>query len=561
MVGRSPTKLWLSSTLIGAIVALSLIMTHMQQVNSALPWVITIIGGGAGLAVLYVCYNAWHTVSTKHLERKALVQEIARADIDQSNRQALEQRRLDLELARIQAEERRMELEHERLMMAAIWNSQHVIVPEGSTAVFTDQDKPYIPIQSPRSHPQIAAPLAREMQQEEERPIPAPIDVFTLMQTGQWALSNESLLLAVGPDGPVTVDYALAWHIALAGSTGGGKTNELRLLLAQMVGFYDTYYISPAFAPVKANHEDWRQIQERLAGPVARTGAEIELRLHWACNTLKARQDAEFNGDYSWKGKKIYVVIDEYKEVIARYKEAPDDVSVLLRQARQYEIFIVVAAQDFLIKSIGGDSGARDCYRTALYFGGDPNTCRALLDAKGTFPFEEDLGKSGHMVLRTKSTKMSQARAPFMSNRAIYIMLGWPDDPILDDAPVTAFGTQPGRSGTPDNEHNHAPLPPSPKRATMTVEAGDIERTTGSLARDTDEPVEAVGRIINASPHGPELGKDDWLMTDDQISKFISEYRKNPSNKKQCLKNAGCNNHHYKHANWLLSTYNLEGTR
>jgi len=182
---------------------------------------------------------------------------------------------------------------------------------------------------------------------------------------------------------------------------------------------------------------------------------------------------------------------------------------------------VVVAAQDFLIKNIGGDSGARDCYRTALYFGGDPVTCRALLDIQGTLPYEQDLGKDGLLVLRTRSTQVTQARAPFMSNRAIYELLGWPADPILDDSPLMA----PVRSGThpePDGTTVMEPLqPPLTRTEYLAPRHHGFEGSTGTPERvvDTDAgPAEPGSAMVPA-------GTDEKHFTPIQEMELIRRYR------------------------------------
>ena len=80
---KPKTMAWFSCTLIGAIVALALLMMHASTIDAALPIVFDVIGGGAGLAALYVLCNAWHKVSTKHLERKSIKLEIARSNSEQ----------------------------------------------------------------------------------------------------------------------------------------------------------------------------------------------------------------------------------------------------------------------------------------------------------------------------------------------------------------------------------------------------------------------------------------------------------------------------------------------
>lgn len=507
------------------------------------------------------------------------------------NEDRREQRRLLLEEAerrerlRIERErhEHELQLERERhereldLQWRTFQLQQHLALTRagydanGNPPIFLHEDGRYtlLPPANPPYRPLLTQLKASDDQRpggtQPEQALPPPIDAYDLLASGQWTPSPGMLLLAIGAGGAlIQVAITLAWHIALAGATGGGKTNHLRLLLAQLVKHSEVYYLSPAFAPIKANHEDWRQIEAHLAGPVACDAGGIQARLQWAVEMYQYRQEQERAGDFTWQQKPIYLVIDEYIAVCKRYPEAAKDVSELLRFARQYQVFVIVASQDFLIKNIGGDSGARDCYRTALYFGGDPTTARALLDISGTLPYEQDLGKEGLLVLRTRSTQVSQARAPFMSNRALYQLLGWPTDPILDDRPVSQaqagpVGTQWGTAGYPPME----PLQPKANRQEAmgpTLRFGPSSGpSTGNLQRVVDALAEPLGTGPTRVPEPlgePEQSREEKRFTPEQEMRFIRLYRAHP-NIRECLRAMQLGNRYYAYASRLVEARKL----
>jgi hypothetical protein len=490
--------------------------------------------------------------------------------VHESNR---EYRRLSIEEENAK-QQRQLARERQEAELA-LWQQhfqlqQHLAL---TRAGYDDNGNPPILLHQPDTHVMLLPagmppyrPTKEQVQQaalppvEEAKQLPPPVDVYTLLSTGRWLPHKGMLFLAISTAGLVQIALDLAWHIALAGSTGGGKTNQLRLLLPQMVRWYTVYYISPAFAPIKSNHEDWRPIQARLAGTVARLSHEIEFRLQWTVEELRRRQDAEYNGDISWKNNPIYIVIDEFKEVCKRYPGAADDVCDLLRQARQYKIFVILAAQDFLIKNIGGDSGARDCYRTALYYGGDPNTARALLDVSSPFPFnEQDLGTEGRLVLRTKTTETSEARAPFMSNRAIYELLGWPNDPILDDVPVsfahnpTAWGLSQNGGDTEMEPFPSHPAVPGDFGKTSCLWEGRDGPSTGDLENTVEADSEPSG---TQSQQSPSVQK---RFSQEQEVKFIRLYRHH-GNIKDCLRVMRLGNAYGAHAKEIVEQRKLRRT-
>ena len=95
---------------------------------------------------------------------------------------------------------------------------------------------------------------------------------------------------------------------------------------------------------------------------------------------------------------------------------------VELREGRKVNLFLVGAAQDFLVKSVGGTGAVRDCYRTAFYVGGDQTSARVLLDVKGRVD-DGQLGR-GLAMLRSKATPTAQVvRVPLASNGTLARLL------------------------------------------------------------------------------------------------------------------------------------------
>lgn len=170
----------------------------------------------------------------------------------------------------------------------------------------------------------------------------------------------------------------------------------------------------------------------RLQAPVAREAAEISALLTYFMKVFKDRQNREQLTPK--RGSDIFLVIGEWPVVVEECPEAVDKVSRLLRQARQYGIHVVAEYQDALVKTIGGSSGTRANYGTVYFAGGDPTTARALLrPPEGMKLNLNGLGKEGAVYLRSHSNAVITGRVPFFSNQALYMLLGFPEDPVTDD--------------------------------------------------------------------------------------------------------------------------------
>lgn len=273
-----------------------------------------------------------------------------------------------------------------------------------------------------------------QQQQIEGPRFPHPRDFAEIL--GAFAPNENSIYLLDTVKGPITVPMNGLCHVALGGVTGGGKTNTTRLLTAQILACEGQVYMAnPNFAPVKLNGkrlEDWRPIANRLKEPPAREIDEIKDLFGRFMQLFEQRRADEQKSPR--RGKDVYLVVGELPAIVARWKEATQILGMLLRESRQYGIHVISEFQDALLSTIGGNSGVRKQYRTAFHFGGDPNTAKILLDLPNGVKIDETgLGEKGAAYLRSHSNAYCPGRVPFFSNRALYMLLGTPEDPVGDD--------------------------------------------------------------------------------------------------------------------------------
>lgn len=285
---------------------------------------------------------------------------------------------------------------------------------------------------------------------------PPILDMASLVEQPTLA----RILLAVGEDGqPIYVAARALVHVALAGPTGGGKSNIIRLLLSQLLAAGATCLLAdPHFAPVDPESgDDWRPIVSRLTRPPIVEVPAIAQTLRWlAEEELEARLARRRAGQRP--GSPLFLALDELPVIVAGDRDAPAHLGRILREGRKVGIFAITAAQDFLVKTIGGSSGARDCFRTAYYTGGDPHTARALLDVRAGAVDDGTLGQ-GIALLRSRATpQAARVHVPLASNAAVARLLPPPmREPVPDAAPTLknpalAAGTTSGTSWEPAGE-------------------------------------------------------------------------------------------------------------
>jgi hypothetical protein len=319
-------------------------------------------------------------------------------------------------------EDRKRELEAYTRVSIARATHQHALPPQ--TLHLNSHYAPHTRTTSAAPVEVLPGDTAHEP--EPEPALPGTMDLLTLNHTPD----KNSILLGVAPGGQlISVSANKLVHVALAGSTGSGKTNTSRLLLAQLLASGVRCLVAnPHHTDYDAaSGEDWQPITSRLHLAPARTERDIGAMLHWlAVEEMSKRLERREAKQHP--GVPIVLFLDELPVIAADVEGAVPLLTKLLRQGRALGLFVAGASQDFLVKTLGGGSGVRDCYRTACYSGGDVVSAASLLDMprKDINAVEGALG-GGAVLLRSAATTPARlVRVPYVSNEALYRLL--PDD-------------------------------------------------------------------------------------------------------------------------------------
>jgi hypothetical protein len=212
-------------------------------------------------------------------------------------------------------------------------------------------------------------------------------------------------------------------HVALLGSTGGGKSNLLRLILPQLQKIGASVILAdPHYAPLDPeNGDDWRPIADRLIHAPAVSAAAIDQELSFMLDELARRLEKRNKNEPS--GVPLFFAFDELPVICNLIKDAPARLGKLLREGRKVGLLTIGASQSMLIKEVGGSSTLRDQYRTAFYVGGDRKSAAAMLDMPERQIDDGPLGK-GVVLLRSKATAPARlVRVPLVSNASLYELL------------------------------------------------------------------------------------------------------------------------------------------
>ena len=252
--------------------------------------------------------------------------------------------------------------------------------------------------------------------------LPDVTDLATLAR--DFKPTKDSILLALGDGGErLTVPVAQLCHVALCGATGQGKSNLLRLLVPQLQSIGARVVLAdPHYADIDPeNGDDWRAIRQRLYMPPAVKPRDIDAMLDYMLAELDRRLELRNKGERV--GAPLFLAYDELPVIVDQVKDAPERLGRILREGRKCAILTVGASQEFLVKVVGGSSGARDQYRTCFYVGGDRTSAAALLDMPAR---TIDDGPLGHGVALLRSTATPAARlvrVPLASNAGVAMLL------------------------------------------------------------------------------------------------------------------------------------------
>ena len=187
---------------------------------------------------------------------------------------------------------------------------------------------------------------------------------------------------------------------------------------------------------------DYRLIERQLAGdPVFTSKACLEL-LRYLYRQVDMRRDLLRYSKELLEFPDIYCFLDELPAFAGEEKGIMLVLGKLLREARQYGIFIVCAAQDLLNETLNSKNGAiRDNFLTCFYGGGDMTTGRLILNIPKEETIDEaGLGEKGVCYVRAKGAHVERVkgRTPLADQLATDMLLaGLPERqkvvPVLGD--------------------------------------------------------------------------------------------------------------------------------
>jgi hypothetical protein len=280
-------------------------------------------------------------------------------------------------------------------------------------------------------------PFAKEGDQDvyedEEDDLRAPVasGPFTFSQVlREFTPSRQKIYLGKLMDGtPIYSTIKELCHIALAGATGNGKTSLIRLIAAQLCKVdARVLMLNPHYTHYDlSSGEDWTPFEPYFVyDPMeCRRYEIIEYYLKQVAKEIMPKRLDKFAHSQP-VGNPYFIILDELPSIVRNVPDAPAYLEAILQEGRKVGIYLITAAQDFLVKTIAPQGGGamRECYRTALYVGGDATTAKILLDIPAREVPENDLGKGTIMIRNVNVKKAQMAQVPYVDNQALYTLLG-----------------------------------------------------------------------------------------------------------------------------------------
>ncbi len=345
----------------------------------------------------------------------------------------------------------------------------------------------------PHPAPQASPPAV--LTQPPAPALPALLDLSALLSTGFRPNANQ-ILLGLGPGGVLhTAPITDLCHVALCGTTGAGKSNLHRLLLAQILARGARVWLAdPHYTPLDVETgEDWRPIVQRLDRAPARKPAEIRHMLETLTHELGVRLERRSRSEYV--GPLLFFAFDELPVILDSVTGAEKMVRDILRQGRKVKLLTIGASQDFLAKTLGNSGTIRECYRTAYYVGGDLHSASVLCDMLRRDIPENQLGKGIALVRSITTTPAQLMRVPLVSNQALTLLLGSPAHADMPPTPLlvpyaTDISSSMASSLT-SRVTSHEPSLWLP---------GNAQSTTGSHAEDTQECASSASGSDTCNP-------------------------------------------------------------
>lgn len=415
-----PPFVWASGLILLAVFIALAVGFHLHDMPAAIDKALTWLFWGVVLVIVLVfvrllvkAHAIYHDVVTKFYERR-----IASAT---AQRQTAMARKAELQNDELEA---RIALVREMpaIVQYAIQAGHNITVDNKGTVQVQNWMSNMHQLGGPAPALQIGGPGADF--------VPPPYKLSDEFQ--RFTPSKDGILLAKGRE-LITVPIGeTLCHTTFTGNTDAGKTNDERTLLIQLLFLeqivflcdrnYQRYRLDKKNAGVVY---DYSHIESQLAYPPAVATLEAVKVLQYLVAELENRRERRRKALVQFPD--IYLFMDELPAFCAEDNSIMTYVGRLVREARQYGIFFIGAAQDLLNDTMQAKSGAyRDNFLTNYYGGGDATTARLVLNlAKGETIDETGLGKQGVKYLRAKGADIEHAkvRTAYADNEATLMLL------------------------------------------------------------------------------------------------------------------------------------------
>lgn len=268
---------------------------------------------------------------------------------------------------------------------------------------------------------------------------------FSDMLDSGFRPSKEGILLAKKEDVLLCPTGEGLCHTTFTGNTDAGKTNDSRLILIQLLYLREVVFICDKnYQSQRVDSKnpgvmyDYRPIERLLAHePITESKDTLNFLL-FALQELDRRRALRRYEPVSFPN--WYLFIDELPAFCAEESDIMKQVGRIVREARQYGLFFIGAAQDVLLNTLGGDNGAvRKNFLTNFYGGGDATTAKMMLNiGPGESIDENGLGRMGVKYIRAKGAGIERvkARVPLSDDRSTHLLLGDIQPFVQVDVPV-----------------------------------------------------------------------------------------------------------------------------
>lgn len=298
-------------------------------------------------------------------------------------------------------------------------------------------------------------------------------------------------------------------HTGIGARSGDGKTQtSIALMVQDIARGAQVFWLNPQYTYYHPKDQpiDLHPIKHLFT--VVSGYGEILALLRAAYKLGVSRQPLYRAGKDV--GHNVCIYLDEWPAIYAELgDEAAEAVQRILRELRKTNIWITLAAQDFLKDTTGFSSGVRTNFTTCLVGNVDDTTWRALLGGgipkqpvrKGTWMTPRGLAE---VVRPSEALIANMAQLPARNFPALVSSVVAPAAPVVakeDPTLLRLFAqvdAQKTRTGSPAGDGPKNAENPAPEPVRTGTEPGDLAHSEAQEPVRADLPTDTQSRAIRA---------------------------------------------------------------